>query len=651
MRQLNPLCPLLMILGANVLITEKGDVQLCDFGVAGTLETKLDKRSTFIGTLHWMAPELFDSSLSYGKEVDIWAFGAMVYEIATGLPPNVSSGVPYENLGTYLKTHAPRLEGGDYSQELRSLVAYCLQELPSARPTIEQVQKHPYIYNSSATHPTSSLSHLVRAFKVWEDRGSKRESLFAPGGAQSPSETPIADEWNFSTTAAFDQMVSTESASQEVYEAYGTQVELDSSFDQEETVKLPQHQKPSRRRPPPEALAPLKAPLEKVFDPNTLSSYNDNSRNQYHRSVQKSSSDLPLRDNSAQTSIKGTTIDLGGHDPDTGLSSFPEFDTIKAEHLAGADEANHRAAGSSRRPARSDPATANNNRRTQEWKFPVMSPTACEDSESLRHESPQSPRTPGSSDRPPLVHYPTEPAGFGGGLMTPQRNTNRTSMQSLIDLDMSIPEPLPELTRPSTANSEVGSAASGQMTPGIPFDLENHPSLYRSDKGKEREPSIYVTDDYPVATPFRTEQANPDFARAPDYFVSSGGSGSRSTFERLRATFDRDEVKRHDGPGLAQSGHLPKPSPPPTSQNASAPRPERAYTMERFPDLPPPPSSAALSGTLSNDEMVHEMTRMLDGLSGQLEAFRDVYNSPAIAQGRNRSRHFSSDAPGNNPKS
>ena len=57
---------------ANVLITEAGGVQLCDFGVAGVLETKFDKRSTVTGTLQWMAPELFDSTVSYGSEVDIW---------------------------------------------------------------------------------------------------------------------------------------------------------------------------------------------------------------------------------------------------------------------------------------------------------------------------------------------------------------------------------------------------------------------------------------------------------------------------------------------------------------------------------------------------------------------------------------------------
>jgi serine/threonine protein kinase len=54
---------------ANVLIHEEGQLQLCDFGVATALDTKGDKRKTFIGTLHWMPPELWDHDPEYSDEV------------------------------------------------------------------------------------------------------------------------------------------------------------------------------------------------------------------------------------------------------------------------------------------------------------------------------------------------------------------------------------------------------------------------------------------------------------------------------------------------------------------------------------------------------------------------------------------------------
>ena len=55
------------------MIHENGSLQIIDFGVAGTLQTKLDKRNTIIGTPHWMPPELHKNAppegLHYGTEV------------------------------------------------------------------------------------------------------------------------------------------------------------------------------------------------------------------------------------------------------------------------------------------------------------------------------------------------------------------------------------------------------------------------------------------------------------------------------------------------------------------------------------------------------------------------------------------------------
>ena len=353
--------PLLIASGANVLLTEQGDVKLCDFGVAGTIETKLDKRSTFIGTIHWMAPELFNTDLSYGKEVDIWAFGSMVYEIATGLPPNVDNGVTYDLLGSHLKTHAPRLQGDDFSDELQSLVAYCLQLLPSSRPTIEQVQKHAYIYDTNAAYPTSTLADLVLTFKEWEYRSGGRESLVVSDTATSPSKYVVSDEWNFDTTAVLDKTITRNVAVQDVQLGFGTRLPTVSS-------RQDQLPGPSRRRPPPAALAPLRAPLEKVFDPNTTSNYGDNSQKDYGHFIQQPISDLPLRDDRSETSIRDTLIDIGEFDS-AHLSSFPNLDVddIQAPAPAWSNEvdsyASVAASFSRSAPSISDTSTK---RRTQD---------------------------------------------------------------------------------------------------------------------------------------------------------------------------------------------------------------------------------------------------------------------------------------------
>lgn len=52
------------------MIHEEGGIQIIDFGVAGQLESTVDKRATFTGTAHWMSPEILENAeIKYGQEV------------------------------------------------------------------------------------------------------------------------------------------------------------------------------------------------------------------------------------------------------------------------------------------------------------------------------------------------------------------------------------------------------------------------------------------------------------------------------------------------------------------------------------------------------------------------------------------------------
>ncbi|KAJ5960923.1 uncharacterized protein N7479_008073 [Penicillium vulpinum] len=199
---------------ANILVHEEGRLEICDFGVAGVLQSQRDKRSTWIGTPHWMPPEMFATrgeAHRYGSEIDVWAYGCTLFEFANGNPPNAGLRERMQ-IGRQLNRKTPQLDSDNYSQGLKDLIAYALDSNPDTRPTMADILAHPYIANTEEEYPTDSVGELVRNYYQWSQRGGQRISLFHPGGAAA-AELPEGieeseDDWNFSTTDGFERRFS-----------------------------------------------------------------------------------------------------------------------------------------------------------------------------------------------------------------------------------------------------------------------------------------------------------------------------------------------------------------------------------------------------------------------------------------------------------
>lgn len=67
----------------NLLVTEKGESKLADFGVARLPDAALTREGQFLGTPCYAAPETLADG-AYSPRSDIFSFGAVMFEVVTG---------------------------------------------------------------------------------------------------------------------------------------------------------------------------------------------------------------------------------------------------------------------------------------------------------------------------------------------------------------------------------------------------------------------------------------------------------------------------------------------------------------------------------------------------------------------------------------
>lgn len=137
------------IKGANILLTERGDVKLADFGVAAEISASVAKRKSFIGTPYWMAPEVaaVEKKGGYNHLCDIWAVGITAIELAELQPPMFDLH-PMRALMLMSKSsfQPPKLKDKTkWSSGFHSFVKMALNKNPRKRPSAETLLQHPFV--------------------------------------------------------------------------------------------------------------------------------------------------------------------------------------------------------------------------------------------------------------------------------------------------------------------------------------------------------------------------------------------------------------------------------------------------------------------------------------------------------------------------
>lgn len=163
----------------NILLTRRGEVKLADFGVATQLQEGANERAkTFVGTPHWMAPEVISSegnnggggeeksnsgtdkrskqfsrssssfAQGYDGKADVWALGISAIEMAEMHPPRHDVH-PMRVIFQIAVDASPELNRrGEWSLAFHDFIAQALKRDPRGRASAQALRRHEFFKNA-----------------------------------------------------------------------------------------------------------------------------------------------------------------------------------------------------------------------------------------------------------------------------------------------------------------------------------------------------------------------------------------------------------------------------------------------------------------------------------------------------------------------
>uniref|UniRef100_A0A452RLA3 calcium/calmodulin-dependent protein kinase n=1 Tax=Ursus americanus TaxID=9643 RepID=A0A452RLA3_URSAM len=174
----------------NLLLASKckgAAVKLADFGLA--IEVQGDQQAWFgfAGTPGYLSPEVLRKE-AYGKPVDIWACGVILYILLVGYPPFWDED--QHKLYQQIKAGAydfPSPEWDTVTPEAKNLINQMLTINPAKRITAHEALKHPWVCQRSTVASMMHRQETVECLKKFNARRKLKAlcscCLFPPNAA------------------------------------------------------------------------------------------------------------------------------------------------------------------------------------------------------------------------------------------------------------------------------------------------------------------------------------------------------------------------------------------------------------------------------------------------------------------------------------
>ncbi|XP_047425713.1 calcium/calmodulin-dependent protein kinase type II subunit beta isoform X2 [Mugil cephalus] len=157
----------------NLLLASKcknAAVKLADFGLAIEVQGEQQAWFGFAGTPGYLSPEVLRKE-AYGKPVDIWACGVILYILLVGYPPFWDED--QHKLYQQIKAGAydfPSPEWDTVTPEAKNLINQMLTINPAKRITAQEALKHPWVCQRSTVASFIHRQETVECLKKFNAR-------------------------------------------------------------------------------------------------------------------------------------------------------------------------------------------------------------------------------------------------------------------------------------------------------------------------------------------------------------------------------------------------------------------------------------------------------------------------------------------------